>query len=79
MGQSLHLKYSHLVFITKNREPLIAADLEPRLYEYLGGIVRDQGARLLEIGGMPDHLHLILRESKHFPGVETPVFVPWPL
>ena len=64
MGQSLHVKYSHLVFSTKNREPLITADLEPRLYEYLGGIVRDHGARLLEIGGMPDHLHLILRESK---------------
>lgn len=64
MGQSLHVKYSHLVFSTKNREPLIKADLEPRLYEYLGGIVRDHGARLLEIGGMPDHIHLILRESK---------------
>lgn len=34
------------------------------LYEYPGGIVRDQGARLLEIGGMSDHLHLVLRESK---------------
>lgn len=64
MAQSLHLKYSHLVFSTKNREPLITVDLESRLYEYLGGIVRDQGARLLEIGGMPDHLHLILRDSK---------------
>ena len=40
MPQSLHVKYSHLVFSTKNREPFISDDIEPRLYEYMGGIVR---------------------------------------
>ena len=64
MAQSLHQKYSHLIFSTKNRAPLISAEMEPRLYEYLGGIVRDQGGAALEINGMPDHVHLIIRDSK---------------
>ncbi|MFP4165580.1 MAG: IS200/IS605 family transposase [Opitutales bacterium] len=64
MGQSLHVKYSHLIFSTKHREALISAELEPDLHAYLGGILNDLGARLLAIGGMPDHLHLIIRDSK---------------
>jgi len=64
MGQSLHVKYSHLVFSTKHREALISAELEPELHAYLGGIVNDLGAHLLAIGGMPDHVHLIIRDSK---------------
>lgn len=70
MAQSLHVKYSHLVFSTKNRDPVITAELEPRLYDYLGGIVRTHGARLLEIGGMPDHVHLIIRDSKSVSDVQ---------
>ena len=64
MPQSLHAKYSHLVFSTKNREALITGDLESRLFEYMGGIVRDMGAACVEINGMPDHIHLIIRDSK---------------
>ena len=70
MGQSLHIKYSHLVFSTKNREPLISEQLEPRLFAYLGGILRDHGARLLAIGGMPDHVHAIIRDSKSVTDVQ---------
>src|SRR5262249_55974553 len=31
-----------------------------RLYEYTGGIVRDTGCLLLAMGGMPDHVHLLV-------------------
>jgi len=64
MPQSLHCKYGHMIFSTKDRAPLITADLEPRLFEYLGGIVRGAKATLIEINGMPDHVHLLIRESK---------------
>ncbi len=70
MGQSLHVKYSHIVFSTKNRESLIAVEFEPRLFEYLGGILREKGACLLAIGGMSDHVHLIIRDSKSVADVE---------
>ena len=38
--------------------------MEPRLFEYLGGIIRGMNARLLEINGTANHLHLLIRESK---------------
>lgn len=55
---SLHY---HLVFSTKDRFPFIHADLQERLYEYLGGIIRSEKGVLLEAGGMPDHIHLLVR------------------
>jgi putative transposase len=56
----LSLHY-HLVFSTKHRAPTITLEMAPRLYEYLGGIVRKEGGQLLTVGGMPDHVHLLVR------------------
>lgn len=53
--------FYHAVFSTKNREPLITADIEARLYAFIGGIVRDLGCTLLAINGMRDHVHLLIR------------------
>jgi putative transposase len=50
----------HLVFSTKHRQALITPDVAPRLYEYMGGVTRGLGGTLLEIGGMPDHVHLLV-------------------
>lgn len=50
----------HLVFSTKERRPLITPRLETELYPYLGGILRDQRGKLLEIGGIEDHVHLVV-------------------
>jgi REP element-mobilizing transposase RayT len=51
----------HIVFSTKRREPLITPALEERLYPYIGGIVRSLGGTLYTIGGMPDHVHMLVR------------------
>jgi putative transposase len=51
----------HIVFSTKHREPLITTVVRPELYRYLGGIVRGEGGTLLEMGGMPDHIHLVTK------------------
>ncbi len=51
----------HLVFRTKDRRPQIAKAWRPRLHEYLGGIVRGLDATALEIGGVEDHVHLLVR------------------
>jgi REP element-mobilizing transposase RayT len=59
-GTYTNLLY-HLVFSTKERVPLIGRELQPDLYAYLGGIVRGEGGILLEVGGMPDHVHLLAR------------------
>lgn len=51
----------HLVFSTKDRRPLIDETLRPRLYEYLGGTIRGMGGVALEIGGIADHVHLLVK------------------
>ena len=51
----------HVVFSTKSRKPFITDEIRPRLYDYMGGIVRSEGGVLYEIGGMPNHVHLLLR------------------
>ena len=54
---SLHY---HAVFSTKYREPWIARDQEERLWAYLAGIARQHHLKPLLIGGMEDHIHILL-------------------
>ena len=61
MASSLTNLLYHIVFSTKERIPLIHEDLEETLYDYIGGILRGQRSILLEIGGMPDHVHLLVK------------------
>lgn len=51
----------HIVFSTKDRIPVIHGEMRERLYEYMGGIVRGERGILLEIGGVPDHVHLLVK------------------
>ncbi len=60
MPQSLHSNFAHIVFSTKNREPMIGGKVAGRIHSYLAGIVQDQGAVLIAINGMPDHVHLLI-------------------
>ncbi len=53
----------HIVYSTKFRRNTIASDFRNRLYDYIGGIVREHKGALLEIGGMPDHLHMLAKLS----------------
>src|SRR4051812_15132572 len=53
---SLH----HCIFASKGRQPLLTPDIRDRLYPYLGGIARENGMKALAIGGVADHVHLLL-------------------
>ena len=61
MTQSYVNLLYHVVFSTKDREPLIVESLQPRLYEYVGGIVRKQGGVPLAVNGTEDHVHLFAK------------------
>ena len=61
MGSSLTKLVFHVVFSTKDREPLITNEFQCHLYRYIAGILKKEGAILLQIGGMPDHIHLVIR------------------
>lgn len=50
----------HLVFSTKTRVPIITEDWREDLYNYMAGIVKNQGATCLAIGGISDHVHLLI-------------------
>ncbi len=50
----------HVVFSTKNRELWIRPAIEQRLWEFLGGIARQNKLRALLIGGVDDHVHILL-------------------
>ena len=54
---SLHY---HVVFSTKNRDPFLVETVRQRLFAYLGGIARENGMSALEVGGVTDHVHLLL-------------------
>lgn len=60
MPQSFASLTCHVIFSTKNREPLITGELTTRIYEYIGGICRETGNVLLAAGGMPEHVHLLI-------------------
>jgi len=51
----------HIVFSTKDRRPLITPDYEIRLYDYIGGTLRDTGGISLELNGTDDHIHLLAK------------------
>jgi putative transposase len=63
MSHSYSYLLSHLVFSTKERRPCLDAELQPRVFAYLGGIIRELGGKALMVGGMPDHVHLLLSLS----------------
>ncbi|MCI0464334.1 MAG: IS200/IS605 family transposase [Gemmataceae bacterium] len=71
MPQSFASLHLHLVFSTKNREPFIVADLQPRLYAYIGGVLCEHKCRLLAAGGMPDHVHLLVSLSRELSVAQT--------
>ena len=50
----------HYVFATHERRPLISEEMQPKLWAYMGGIARANGMKALAIGGMRDHVHLLL-------------------
>src|ERR1700757_2081190 len=50
----------HCVFATKERRPLITPALQQRLWPYLGGIARENNMKALIVGGVEDHVHVLL-------------------
>jgi len=60
VGMSYVSSYFHCVFSTKERRPQIAPELRERLWPFLGGIARQNKMKAIGIGGVEDHVHLLL-------------------
>lgn len=48
------------VFSVQDRISLIRKSWETELYQYITGIIQNQGHKVLAIDGMPDHLHVFI-------------------
>ncbi len=64
MPQSLAQVIVHLVFSTKNREPLLNVTIRPSLHAYLAAVTRNTGCECHRIGGVADHVHLAIGLSR---------------
>jgi REP element-mobilizing transposase RayT len=50
----------HLIFSTKNRQRLISNKWDDRLHKYMGGTVKGLDGIPQQIGGVADHVHLLV-------------------
>ena len=53
--------YVHLVWGTKYRKPFIRKQYTNRFHKYITGIINNVGAHVIAIGGMPDHIHVLVK------------------
>jgi REP element-mobilizing transposase RayT len=61
MAHTYALLYYHIVFSTKHREAFIDEEIEARLHHYLGGIIKKMEGEAIRIGGIEDHVHLLVQ------------------
>ncbi|MDF2577987.1 MAG: transposase IS200-family protein [Chlamydiales bacterium] len=64
MTHTYRAHYFHLIWSTKNRQPLIHDEFKSRLYDYIKSIINERKGVVLAIGGMPDHIHLLIGLNK---------------
>ena len=52
--------YYHIVFCTKAREMTIPRERRDDMYRFMWRIIEDMKCRLLRIGGIANHVHILL-------------------
>jgi len=65
MPQSLAKLHVHLVFSTKQREPLLLQPFRERVHSYLAVVLNNLDSPAKIIGGTSDHVHILFRMSKN--------------
>ncbi len=60
MPQSLSNILVHVIFSTKNREPMLTPEIRESLHGYIAGVMENLSGKLLKAGSVEDHIHLLL-------------------
>ncbi|MBA3816448.1 MAG: transposase [Parachlamydiaceae bacterium] len=60
MTHTFKVHQFHLVWSTKNRRNFIEKSFQKRLYDYMREIIKKHKGYLLEIGGITNHVHLLI-------------------
>ena len=61
MGHTYTSLLTHIVFSTKDRLPYLHQERRQDVFAYIGGIVRELQGSAVEINGVHDHIHLLIR------------------
>ena len=67
MPQSLAQILVHLIFSTKNREPILSDDIRPELHPYMATILGGMDSPSILINSVADHAHVLFHLSKNHP------------
>ena len=74
MANTYSQMFYHLVFSTKNRVNFIHQNIENRVWSYLGGIARKHNLIALQIGGIENHIHILVISK---PTIEPSLIPKW--
>ena len=55
--------YTHFIFITLNRLPIVREENRQRIEKYITGIVNNNDSKLYAIYANPEHMHILLSRS----------------
>ena len=58
MSHSYCANHIHVVFSTKDRQPNIVE--KERMWKYVAAVATRMGVRMVAVGGMEDHLHVLI-------------------
>jgi len=61
MGNSHRRLFLHLVWSTYKRTPFISKNIKPELYKYIGSLIKEKNSKLIAIGGIEDHVHILIK------------------
>jgi len=64
MPQSLSKVHTHIIFSTKHRQPFIDKNIQPCLFDYLGGVCKGLDCNPIQVGGHIDHVHILCLLSR---------------
>ena len=64
MPQSLTKLYAHLIYSTKDREPLLDDEIRARVHAYLATVIRDMDSPWVVVDGVADHVHILFDMGK---------------
>lgn len=65
MPQSLVKNLVHLVYSVRHRARVLDEEFRPRLWAYKAGILREWESPAVVIGGVEDHVHILMMLSKN--------------
>jgi putative transposase len=71
MPHTYNANFVHCVFSTKDRKNTIPRELQEKLWAYLIGIANNLKIKTLAVGGMPNHVHVLINLPPTMPIAEA--------